>query len=282
MIKNTHKDNPAVADFGKRLAKLGYSKDTVDGYTYSVGLLFSVVGVDLSQAKIVEFKEWLVAQSLKPAAVNSRLSGVNKYLEFIGKPGWKVKQVKLQQKSFVENVISETDYESLKRCLRRDGNKRGYFLVWTLAATGARISEFLQMKAEHVFKGFFDMYGKGGKMRRVYFPKKLRTALQKYLREEKIETGPIWTNRTTTPGAVLTSRGVAGILKKMADKYGIDRTVMHPHGFRHFYAKQFLKRSQDIVFLADLMGHDSLDTTRIYLRKTAAEQAAEVDRIITW
>ena len=72
------------------------------------------------------------------------------------------------------------------------------------------------------------------------------------------------------------------MLKKMADKYGIDRSVMHPHGFRHFYAKQFLKRSQDIVFLADLMGHDSLDTTRIYLRKTAAEQAEEVDRIITW
>ena len=116
-------------------------------------------------------------------------------------------------------------------------------------------------------------------MRRVYFPKTLRVEFQQYLRDEKIETGPIWMNRY---GNVLTSRGVATMLKNMADKYGIDRAVMHPHGFRHFYAKQFLKRSQDIVFLADLMGHDSLDTTRIYLRKTAAEQAEEVDRIITW
>lgn len=280
MIKNKHKNTPAVVDFGKRLAKLGFSKDTIDAYTYSVGSLFSVVGLDLSAHKIVKFKEWLIEQGLKPAAINARLSGINKYLELIGKPGWKCKQVKLQQKSFVENVISETDYESLKRCLRRDGNKRGYFIVWTLAATGARISEFLQMKAEHVFKGYFDMYGKGGKMRRVYFPKKLRTALQKYLREEKVEAGPIWVNRIN--GDVLTSRGVAGLLKYMAKKYGIDPAVMHPHGFRHFYAKQFLKRSQDIVFLADLMGHDSLDTTRIYLRKTAAEQAEEVDRIITW
>ena len=279
MIKNTHKEHPTVADFGKRLAKLGFSKETIDGYTYSVGLMFSVVGVDVSQSKIVQYKEWLVSQGLKPAAVNARLSGANKYCEFIGKPGWKVKQVKLQQKSFVENVISETDYESLKACLLRDGKKRWFFLVWTLAATGARISEFLQMKAEHVFKGYFDMYGKGGKMRRVYFPKTLRVEFQQYLRDEKIETGSIWTNRY---GKVLTSRGVATMLKKMADKYGIDRAVMHPHGFRHFYAKQFLKRSQDIVFLADLMGHDSLDTTRIYLRKTAAEQAEEVDRIITW
>lgn len=279
MIKNTHKQHPNVVDFGKRLAKLGFSKETIDGYTYAVGLMFSVVGVDVSQSKIVKYKEWLVSQGLKPAAVNSRLSGVNKYCEFIGKPGWKVKQVKLQQKSFVDNVISETDYESLKACLLRDDNKRWYFLVWTLAATGARISEFLQMKAEHVFKGYFDMYGKGGKMRRVYFPKTLRVEFQQYLRDEKIETGPIWTNRY---GNVLTSRGVATMLKNMAVKYGIDRSVMHPHGFRHFYAKQFLKRSQDIVFLADLMGHDSLDTTRIYLRKTAAEQAEEVDRIITW
>lgn len=279
MIKNTHKEHPNVVDFGKRLAKLGFSKETIDGYTYAVGLMFSVVGVDVSQSKIVKYKEWLVSQGLKPAAVNSRLSGVNKYCEFIGKPGWKVKQVKLQQKSFVDNVISETDYESLKACLLRDDNKRWFFLVWTLAATGARISEFLQMKAEHVFKGYFDMYGKGGKMRRVYFPKTLRVEFQQYLRDEKIETGPIWTNRY---GNVLTSRGVATMLKNMADKYGIERAVMHPHGFRHFYAKQFLKRSQDIVFLADLMGHDSLDTTRIYLRKTAAEQAAEVDRIITW
>lgn len=279
MIKNKHKEHPNVTDFGKRLAKLGFSKQTIDGYTYAVGLMFSVVGVDVSQSKIVKYKEWLVSQGLKPAAVNSRLSGVNKYCEFIGKPGWKVKQVKLQQKSFVDNVISETDYESLKACLLRDGNKRWFFLVWTLAATGARISEFLQMKAEHVFKGYFDMYGKGGKMRRVYFPKTLRVEFQEYLRDEKIETGSIWKNRY---GKVLTSRGVATMLKKMADKYGIDRAVMHPHGFRHFYAKQFLKRSQDIVFLADLMGHDSLDTTRIYLRKTAAEQAEEVDRIITW
>lgn len=279
MIKNKHKEHPNVVDFGKRLAKLGFSKETIDGYTYAVGLMFSVVGVDVSQSKIVKYKEWLVSQGLKPAAVNSRLSGVNKYCEFIGKPGWKVKQVKLQQKSFVDNVISETDYESLKACLLRDDNKRWFFLVWTLAATGARISEFLQMKAEHVFKGYFDMYGKGGKMRRVYFPKTLRVEFQQYLRDEKIETGSIWKNRY---GNVLTSRGVATMLKKMADKYGIDRAVMHPHGFRHFYAKQFLKRSQDIVFLADLMGHDSLDTTRIYLRKTAAEQAEEVDRIITW
>ena len=279
MIKNKHKEHPTVVDFGKRLAKLGFSKQTIDGYTYAVGLMFSVVGVEVSQSKIVKYKEWLVSQGLKPAAVNSRLSGVNKYCEFIGKPGWKVKQVKLQQKSFVDNVISETDYESLKACLLRDDNKRWFFLVWTLAATGARISEFLQMKAEHVFKGYFDMYGKGGKMRRVYFPKTLRVEFQQYLREGKIETGPIWKNRY---GRVLTSRGVATMLKKMADKYGIDRAVMHPHGFRHFYAKQFLKRSQDIVFLADLMGHDSLDTTRIYLRKTAAEQAEEVDRIITW
>ena len=279
MIKNTHKEHPNVVDFGKRLAKLGFSKETIDGYTYAVGLMFSVVGVDVSQSKIVKYKEWLVSQGLKPAAVNSRLSGVNKYCEFIGKPGWKVKQVKLQQKSFVDNVISETDYESLKACLLRDDNKRWFFLVWTLAATGARISEFLQMKAEHVFKGYFDMYGKGGKMRRVYFPKTLRVEFQQYLRDEKIETGPIWKNRY---GNVLTSRGVATMLKNMAVKYGIDRSVMHPHGFRHFYAKQFLKRSQDILFLADLMGHDSLDTTRIYLRKTAAEQAEEVDRIITW
>ena len=272
--------NPTVADFGKRLAKLGFSKETVASYTYAVGQMFSICGVSASQDALVKYKEWLLSHGLKASAVNSRISGVNKFVDLIGKPGWKVKQVKLQQRTFIDNIISQADYEALKKCLKRDGNERGYFLVWALATTGARISEFLQMKAEHVFQGYFDMYGKGGKMRRIYFPKKMRTAFQRYLKKNGITTGAIWTGARTQK--IMTSRGVSALLQIWATRYGIDKKVMHPHSFRHFYAKQFLKRSQDIVFLADLMGHDSLDTTRIYLRKTAAEQAEEVDRIITW
>ena len=109
--------NPSVADFGKRLAKLGFSKDTVASYTFAVGQMFSVCGVQASQKTLVEYKEWLLSQGLKPSAVNSRISGVNKYVEMLGKPGWKVKQVKLQQRTFVDNIISQADYEALKKCL---------------------------------------------------------------------------------------------------------------------------------------------------------------------
>lgn len=138
-----------------------------------------------------------------------------------------------------------------------------YFVVWYLGATGARVSELIRIKIEHVNLGYFDLYSKGGKLRRLYIPKKLREETQKWLSEEQRTSGYLFLNRF---GERITARGISQQLKNYADKYGLDSKVIYPHSFRHLYAKNFLEKYNDIALLADLMGHESIETTRIYLR----------------
>jgi len=167
----------------------------------------------------------------------------------------------------------------LKNSLKKDGNKEWYFVVWYLAATGARVSELVQIKVEHIEIGYFDLYTKGGKLRRLYIPKKLRTETVDWLYEEGRTSGYLFLNRF---GERITTRGISQQLKNYAEKYGIDSKVVYPHSFRHRFAKNFLENYNDIALLADLMGHESIETTRIYLRRTASEQQALVDKIVTW
>ena len=187
--------------------------------------------------------------------------------------------VKVQQKAFLENVISEADYIYFKNCLKRDDNMLWYFVIRFLAATGARVSELVQIKAEHIKLGHLDLYSKGGKLRRIYIPKSLQDEAIVWLEEKQQDSGFIFLNRFDER---ITTRGISGQLKKLAIKYGIDPAVVYPHSFRHRFAKSFLDRCSDIAFLADLMGHESIETTRIYLRKTATEQRTLVDNIVDW
>lgn len=207
------------------------------------------------------------------------IQAINKYLEFLKKDKLRLSAVKIQQKNFLENVISDADYKFLKNRLKKDGNMEWYFVVRYLAATGARVSELIQIKVEHVFKGYFDLYSKGGKLRRLYIPKTLKTETESWLKDKGITSGYLFLNRF---GERITVRGISQQLKNYANKYGLNPKVVYPHSFRHRFAKNFLEKFNDISLLADLMGHESIETTRIYLRKTASEQQEIVDKIVTW
>lgn len=233
---------------------------------------------EVTRRNLLAYKGFLV-ENHKPQTVNLRLQAVNKYLEFIKKEKLKMRFVKVQQKNFLENVISDADYRFFKTSLKRDGHISWYFVVWFLTATGARVSELLQIKVEHVRQGYLDIYSKGGKLRRLYIPKKLRSEASVWLKERKLDSGYLFLNRF---GERITSRGLAQQLKLFAKKYGINASVVYPHSFRHRFAKNFLERYNDLALLADLMGHESIETTRIYLRRTATEQQAIVDKIVNW
>lgn len=144
---------------------------------------------------------------------------------------------------------------------------------------GKALSELIQIKVEHVRLGHLDLYSKGGKLRRIYIPKSLQDEALSWLDEKQQESGFIFLNRF---GKRITTRGISGQLKKLAERYDIDTAVVYPHSFRHRFAKNFLEKCNDIAFLADLMGHESIETTRIYLRKTATEQREIVDMVIDW
>lgn len=263
--------------FERHLRESNLSENTISSYMFAIKQ-YGQQYDDVTQKKLREYKVWLI-ENYKPKTVNLRLRALNCYLESIGKEKLKLPFVRVQQKSYLENVISEADYEYFKSCLKKDDEMFWYFVIRFLAATGARVSELIQIKAEHVKLGHLDLYSKGGKLRRIYIPKELQNKALSWLAEKQQESGFIFLNKY---GERITTRGISGQLKKLAVRYNINPAVVYPHSFRHRFAKSFLERCNDIAFLADLMGHESIETTRIYLRKISTEQREIVDTIINW
>lgn len=266
-----------IDEFKKYLDKTNLSENSKSAYLFAFKQFTEQYG-SITKKNLDRYKVWLV-DNFKPQTVNLRLRGMNCFLESMGREKWKLSFVKIQQKPFLENVISEADYLYFKKCLKEDDEMFWYFVIRFLAATGARVSELIQIKAEHIKIGYLDLYSKGGKLRRIYIPKALQEESLAWLAKKGQDSGFIFLNQR---GSRITTRGISGELKKYALKYGIDPKVVYPHSFRHRFAKSFLDRCNDIAFLADLMGHESIETTRIYLRKTATEQREIVDTIVDW
>lgn len=264
-------------NFIKFLKEKGFSNNTISAYLISVKKYDQMYYL-YNHNNIMAYKSYLISR-YKPKTVNLRLQGINTYLAYIGKSNLRISQLKIQQKSYLENVISNEDYEFLKKSLLKDKNYKWYFIIRFLTATGARVSELLKFKIEHVNAGYIDIYSKGGKIRRIFIPKSLANEYLKYANNMSYSSGYLFLNNREN---IITTRGIAMQLKKLARKYGIDEQVVYPHSFRHRFAKNFIEKYNDISLLADLMGHDSIETTRIYLRKTMLEQKAIVDNNVTW
>ena len=187
--------------------------------------------------------------------------------------------VHVQQKSFLENVISQADYEYLKRCLIRDGNHLYYFIIRIMATTGMRVSEVVQLRAEDIRRGYTDIYSKGNKSRRIYIPAPVRKECLTWLSREKRRSGFVFLNRFGNP---ITPSGIRGQLHKFEGLYGLDAAVLHPHSFRHLFAKNFIETCGDLSMLSDILGHENIETTRIYLHRSPSEQRQLVNQIVNW
>lgn len=264
-------------DFETYLRGENLAEHTISSYVQTVHFYLSHYHA-VNRENLLTYKGYLL-ESYSPQTVNQRIQAINKYLIFLEKETLHLKNIKTQGANFLENVISDEDYRYLKQRLKQDGNIKWYFIVWYLGATGARVSEVVQLKVSDVMCGYADLYTKGGKLRRLYITTQLRSETLQWLAEEHISSGMLFLNRFGKP---LTPRGIGRQLKNYAEKYGLNPDVVYPHSFRHRYAKNFLLRYNDLSLLADLMGHESTETTRIYLRKTANEQQELIDHIINW
>lgn len=170
-----------IEKFETYLKTTNYSENTKTSYLFAIQQ-FSEQYEEVTHEKLKAYKVWLI-ENYKPQTVNLRIRAINCYLESIDKNDWKLPSVKVQQKSFLENVISQADYEYFKKCLIKDGEKFWYFVIRFMAATGARVSELIQIKVEHVKLGYLDLYSKGGKLRRIYIPEKLKQEASLWLTE---------------------------------------------------------------------------------------------------
>lgn len=266
-----------ITNFSEYLINSGLSKNTINSYCYSVSNFTTKYPI-WNKQNLLAHRDYLVT-NLKPNTVNLRIHGINKYLDFIQKPDLKLSFIKIQQRSFLENIISDYEYLQLKNHLLTHKNKKWYFIIVLLGTSGVRISELLQISVIDITVGYMDLYSKCGKIRRVYFLDSLCRELLLWLNSERIYEGNIFLNKNRLP---ITARGISYQLKKFSAELHIRPDKIHPHSFRHYFAKKFLQKSNDLAMLADILGHSSIETTRIYLRKTSDEQHNIINQLVTW
>ena len=250
------------------------SNNTIDNYIFSANLFLSKYG-ELSKKNMIEYKKYVVSKYSPKTAAN-RCIAMNKFCDFKKMPECKVKSIKIHKSTTVENVITKEQCQKMLDGLKSDGNEKGYWMIMFLSRTGARVSELIMMDKKCLSKGVCEIWTKG-KIRKILIPDWLIKESKEYF--DNVEGDYLFPSRY---GDKITTRGVAENIKRWAKKYGIPEEVAHPHSFRHLFAIEFLKKNSNIALLSDLLGHESVDTTSIYLRLSADEQKRQFNDAVNW
>jgi len=248
---------------------------TVEKYLRDVGAFLSWLdGRELSKGAVLAFKSWLV-ERYAVASVNSMLSSVNCYLTFLGRGEYRVKTLKTQRQTFCsgEKELSKGEYHRLLHASR--GDSRLWLLLQTLGATGIRVSEHRFITVEALKQGAATVRSKG-KTRTVLIPKKLCKSLLDYAKKRGIQTGPIFLGRGGKP---LDRSRIWAQMKKLCKTAGVSEKKVFPHNLRHLFARIFYAMERDIVRLADILGHSSVNTTRIYTMETGATHRKQLEKM---
>ena len=266
-----------LSDFRDYLIFHTMADSTIHVYLYAIEQFYSLYSI-LNSTNLQLYKVYLL-EHYKPQTVNLRIRAINCYLEHLGITDMRIPMIHMQQKHYLDKIISEADYEYLKSCLKRDGEYLYYFIIRYMACTGMRVSELVQVTTCDVYRGYKDLFSKGHKSRRIFIPSQLRDDTMSWLAREGRPEGYLFLNRF---GDRITAAGIRGQLKKFAARYGMNVSLVFPHSFRHRFAKSFIEHGGDIAMLSDLLGHESIETTRIYLRRSSSEQARMVNEIVDW
>lgn len=259
------------------LKERNLSANTICVYRFAVEQFYRLYP-QLTPRNLQLYKVYLL-EHYKPQTVNLRIRALNCFVEDRKLTSPPIPMIRIQQKTYLDKIISQADYEYLKQRLWEDGELVCYFLIRLMAATGVRVSELVCFQVEDIHRSFKDLYSKGDKMRRVYVPSGLRKAFFQWPDFTARTSGALFLNRF---GAPITPSGIRSRLKTFAARYGLDPEVMYPHSFRHRFAKNFIEACGDISLLSDLLGHESIETTRIYLRRSSAEQYRIVNKVVDW
>lgn len=215
----------------------------------------------ITKERILEYKELLLSE-YSPSSVNSHIASLNSFFCFLREPELRVKTVKRQRKIFSseDKELTRTEYERLLSVAKKRGNRRLFLLMQTICACGIRVSELRFVTVEAIRCGTAEIRCKG-KLRCVILPDKLCCALREYARDKKIERGSIFISRNGKP---LDRSNIWNDMKKLCEEAGVSRDKVFPHNLRHFFARTYYSIQKDIVRLADILGHASVNTTRIY------------------
>ena len=227
--------------------------------------------------KAIQWKEHLCGEKYSPTTINSMLAAVNKLLAFLGFPEIRVKYLRVQRKLFrqSEKELTKEEYLRLIESAHSLGRERLALLMEAICATGIRVSEVRYLTVEAAWAGRTEISLKG-KIRTILLPGKLCRKLLKYAKKNKIASGEIFLTRG---GKGLSRRQIWSEMKAICQKAGVAESKVFPHNLRHLFARTFYKVCQDVARLADVLGHSSIETTRIYLVSTGVEHARQLEKL---
>ena len=261
----------------KHLREQERSAATLQKYAHDLKELCAYLqDAQLTKAALIAWKEQLIGK-YAPATVNSMLTAANGYLRFYGWGNLTVKQLKVQKSLFADESkeLTREEYAHLVQAAQRKDNERLALVIQTICATGIRVSELRFITVEAVQTGRTEISNKG-KRRLVFLPEKLRKLLRSYARKQKKTAGAVFTTRTGKP---LDRSNIWRDMKALCESAGVAPEKVFPHSLRHLFARTFYSLEKDLSRLADILGHSSIVTTRIYTAESGALHARQMGRL---
>ena len=228
----------------------------------------------ITKQLVLEYKAFL-KNSFAPASVNSMLSSVNSFFIFLGEFDLRVKLLKIQKRIFSGKELTKPEYERLLTAAKRKENSRLYYLMQTICSTGIRVSELKYITVEALEERQATINCKG-KLRIVMLPDALCKMLGKYIKERNIKSGAIFVTRNGRP---LDRSNICHDMKKLCESAHVSREKVFPHNLRHLFARTYYSMQKDIVRLADILGHSSVNTTRIYTAESGDVHRKQIQRL---
>lgn len=268
----------ALPGFYEYLQRQEASANTVSKYVRDVRLLARIEGDCIENLEqLLHFKQELQRKGYAARSINSMLSAVNKFVCYCGHPEWKLRFLKVQRVSFADErrEISRTDYQRLIEAAATRGDQRLALIMQTICATGIRVSELRAITVAGIKKGVVEICSKA-KIRTILLPKGLCTVLADYCRRQGIATGCIFISRRGVP---LNRCFIWRQMKRLCKWAKVAEGKVFPHNLRHLFARCFYQKHRDIVRLADILGHSSMDTTRIYTIKNSRTERLRLDAL---
>ena len=263
--------------FRQELLRRERSAPTIEKYLHDVRT-FAVWldGREVTPEAVLAWKRELVDQ-FKPGTVNGKLAAVNALFAFAGWPDCQARSLKVQRRAFRDNAreLTKEEFYRLVATAERLGKDRLALLFEAIGSTGVRVSEVKYFTVEAARLGRAEIALKG-KIRTILLPGKLCRKLLKYARKQKIASGEIFLTRSGKP---INRKQIWAEMKALCKQAGVQPGKVFLHNLRHLFAQTFYHQTRDVVKLADVLGHSSLSTTRIYLISTGAEHRRELEKL---
>lgn len=270
------KTNKALKQYEQYLTEQELAEGTKEIYLREAKrLLEHLSDAQPSKGCLLTYKKQLEAKSYEISTQNLYIIAINRYLKYIGRADCTLKANRVQKGRSVAQVLTMEEYHKLLACAMERGSEKYYMIMKTLAATGIRIGELKYFTVEALDGQVIQVTNKK-KTREVCLPNGLTVELRRYCCREKIERGVIFRGKSEK---AIDRTTVYKMLVRIADMAGVPRAKVHPHSFRHLFARTYMGKYSNLFELADLLGHSSLETTRIYARGTVMERRQRLDAL---